>query len=512
MASSGHFRWLTEDWRNESRYLEPNGRHVFVEISEKAGAITFTRDNKHDDDLPELCRESRARQGDSDWSLRLLLTSVKDSRNRNTLPFSLRTINALQEHWHLSDLCFYNQGQDLGACAMTFSPMACDFGVKGIYIIVPNLNFCECAMIHDPATRSTWAVVYNIPTWTVDTILQYLDHAKDIAHMPFLIPILLANAASGGLWDREYEAYGHFNTIRIAMKCDQYDRSAIKVDPRDLADMPRKLTASADNVATVVSFAANLERILKFLDMHFDDYHDKNVNSDVYSEVRDHLHWLQQLIEDVTVKNETVKSAGQAVVQMVYAVLQQRDNEINHQHGGDMRVIAIVTLMFLPGTFLSTWFSASFWNFDPKVNGPVASKWAIFHFGVSIAMTLAIFIAWRNDSLSRKKRRNKGSKSASQRKKPSRWTGRVIRKLKRTPTSQVEEGDGDSAVEDDENTVERESGPRPWDSLRQRIVPLAQRRKHATTTQGGEIAKIMRKAAMKKDNRTIVETNATTTP
>lgn len=134
--------------------------------------------------------------------------------------------------------------------------------------------------------------------------------------MPFLVPILLANAASGGLWDREYEAYGHFNTIRIAMKCDQYDRSAIKVDPRDLADMPRKLTASADNVATVVSFAANLERIMKFLDLHFDEYH-KHAPPAVYREVHDHLHWLQQLIEDVTVKNETVRSAGQAVVQMV---------------------------------------------------------------------------------------------------------------------------------------------------------------------------------------------------
>ncbi|KAJ4378012.1 hypothetical protein N0V83_000842 [Neocucurbitaria cava] len=71
MASSGHFRWLTEDWRNESRYLEPNGRHVFVEISETDGDITFNKDNKHDDDLPDLCKESRAKMGDSDWSLRL---------------------------------------------------------------------------------------------------------------------------------------------------------------------------------------------------------------------------------------------------------------------------------------------------------------------------------------------------------------------------------------------------------------------------------------------------------
>lgn len=171
-------------------------------------------------------------------------------------------------------------------------------------------------MIHDPATRSTWAVVFNLPTWTIDTLLGNLNHAQEIAHMPFLVPILLANAASGGLWDREYEAYGHFNTIRIAMKCDQYDRREIKVDPKDLADMPRKLTASADNVATVVSFATNLERIVTFLDAHFDEYH-QHAPAPVYRETRDHLNWLHQLIHDVSVKNETVRSGGQAVVQMV---------------------------------------------------------------------------------------------------------------------------------------------------------------------------------------------------
>ena len=151
--------------------------------------------------------------------------------------------------------------------------------------------------------------------------------------------------------------------------------------------------------------------------------------------------------------------------------------------------------------------SSVVWNFDPKADGPVASKWALFHFGVSIAMTLAIFIAWRNDSLARKKKRSKGPKRKSKRKNTTRWTGKVIRKFKRT-TAQVEEGDAESAddndYDDDEENDNREKDPSPWDSLRQRIVPLAQRRKHSTTG-GGEIAKMMRKTAPKKDSKTIAE-------
>jgi Mg2+ and Co2+ transporter CorA len=79
----------------------------------------------------------------------------------------------------------------------------------------------------------------------------------------------------------------------------------------------------------------------------------------------------------------------------VYATLQQRDNDLNRRYAADMRVITAITLVFLPGTFVATLFSASFWNFDPRSSGPLVSKWVWLYFFITIALTLIVLGVWR---------------------------------------------------------------------------------------------------------------------
>jgi Mg2+ and Co2+ transporter CorA len=61
----------------------------------------------------------------------------------------------------------------------------------------------------------------------------------------------------------------------------------------------------------------------------------------------------------------------------------------------DMQVIAAVTLGFLPGTFVATLFSASFWNFQPENTGRVVSRWVWLYWVVAAVLTLAVLAAWR---------------------------------------------------------------------------------------------------------------------
>jgi hypothetical protein len=60
-----------------------------------------------------------------------------------------------------------------------------------------------------------------------------------------------------------------------------------------------------------------------------------------------------------------------------------------------MRVITAITLVFLPGTFVATLFSTSFWNFDPRSTGPLVSKWVWLYFFVTFALTLMVLGIWR---------------------------------------------------------------------------------------------------------------------
>lgn len=59
-----------------------------------------------------------------------------------------------------------------------------------------------------------------------------------------------------------------------------------------------------------------------------------------------------------------------------------------------MRIIAAVTLIFLPGTFVATFLSPSFWKFDPG-EGKVVSKWIWLYWGLTGALTVAVLGAWK---------------------------------------------------------------------------------------------------------------------
>jgi hypothetical protein len=60
-----------------------------------------------------------------------------------------------------------------------------------------------------------------------------------------------------------------------------------------------------------------------------------------------------------------------------------------------MRVITAITLVFLPGTFVATLFSASFWNFDPRSTGPLVSGWVWLYFFTTFALTIIVLGVWR---------------------------------------------------------------------------------------------------------------------
>lgn len=65
------------------------------------------------------------------------------------------------------------------------------------------------------------------------------------------------------------------------------------------------------------------------------------------------------------------------------------------KYGVDMQVIATVTLSFLPGTFIATLLSPSFWNFQPDSPGQVVSKWIWLYFVLTVLLTSAVLVGWR---------------------------------------------------------------------------------------------------------------------
>jgi hypothetical protein len=60
-----------------------------------------------------------------------------------------------------------------------------------------------------------------------------------------------------------------------------------------------------------------------------------------------------------------------------------------------MRLITAITLIFLPGTFVATFFSTSFWDFAPGNRGSKVSSWVWLYWLVTISLTLLVLGVWR---------------------------------------------------------------------------------------------------------------------
>lgn len=72
-----------------------------------------------------------------------------------------------------------------------------------------------------------------------------------------------------------------------------------------------------------------------------------------------------------------------------------RFNTVSQQDAKAVRIISVVTLLFLPATFVSTLFSMSFFSFQPAYQ----NRWGVspkiwIYFAVSVPLTMLTFVIW----------------------------------------------------------------------------------------------------------------------
>ena len=67
-----------------------------------------------------------------------------------------------------------------------------------------------------------------------------------------------------------------------------------------------------------------------------------------------------------------------------------------------MHSISVVTMLFLPATFIATLFSTTFFNFQAK-DGPVVSHWIWLYVFVTAIVTMVVQVMWFLNSRNYKK-------------------------------------------------------------------------------------------------------------
>ena len=128
--------------------------------------------------------------------------------------------------------------------------------------------------------------------------------------------------------------------------------------------------------------------------------HKSRVLDDTRPDPDQRAKYLRNLISGGQAHQGVLLARTKAQVQTVYSMIGQRDNKLNietakaaRRDSNTMRIIAAVTLVFLPGTFTATLFSTTFFNFQYQ-SSRIVSWWLWLYFVVTVVLTLAVVAGW----------------------------------------------------------------------------------------------------------------------
>ncbi|KAF2443081.1 hypothetical protein P171DRAFT_522732 [Karstenula rhodostoma CBS 690.94] len=383
------------EWTRNPESLEPNDGHVFVSIR-KNTAVSMSQSYVNDEGLLSLLRFGASTS--ASWTLKLLITKrSRYSGDYRKIPYPADILEAFITHWKIADICFRAQAR-AGSCSLSCHPVPGNSSYAGLMArLVYGLPFRGMLMItHDRNSNTTYAVCFGIASEHANKLIARLEESQAYAFSPLHVAFLLSDIALQDLEQFSTNTYYDFVSVREAMGTNLYSLSEDRLARApDLSDMPRRLTALANALASNCSSLNGVSDIADAMESYWKDSPpDPNHDTADIDMFADQLSLMRQIIKSALRRNEYVKESVQAQVQMVYALRAQQDNEMSHQYGADMRVISIVTLIFLPGTFVATFFSTSFWDFGPSNEGPMVSKWVWLYWLVTIVLTMCVVSIW----------------------------------------------------------------------------------------------------------------------
>jgi Mg2+ and Co2+ transporter CorA len=279
----------------------------------------------------------------------------------------------------------------------------------------------------------------------VDKLLHCLDSSKELIHDPMLVPIfLLELRVNFFAMLLEKRALG-IEEIEYSTGM----RHGFSSDPRrnPLIDLERKDKAKTLDFDPITQKLTGLTGTLSYCDMTFSSARKaldivKQFRSDVRRSCQENRHgmpeakalnrrvdYLDNLITGSQAYASVMSARTKAQVQTVYSMIGQRDNRLNIETAAasreiaalslvhnenmkdiaedsrnvailtrrdslDMRIIAAVTLIFLPGTFLATMFGSGFFRFFPEGSNKRISGWIWLYWVLTGAITGIVLLGW----------------------------------------------------------------------------------------------------------------------
>ncbi|KAI4917143.1 hypothetical protein J4E90_003650 [Alternaria incomplexa] len=299
---------------------------------------------------------------------------------------------------------------------------------------VPGTGSLVCvsaSFTYDFSARHMYIFMHGLASYNYDRFSSVIEEGASSASA-FLVPSiiirhnLVRRVKALNLWQDKI----YWFERRVGIRYDHQDNP--ELSSIDFSTLSKGLNGATINIAHITWLCKSTTRMLDFLDEVTKRYRKQaianNVSEDDAIEIEQllndshaHMRSWNTGLED---RAEYLSKRGQALVQTIYSGIAQRDSAISLKLANTstslaqssqsialstsrdsrvMRIIAAITVFFLPATFTATFFSTSFFDFKPDQGDKVYSQWIWLYFLVTIILNLTVFFGtwyvWRKKEL-----------------------------------------------------------------------------------------------------------------
>ncbi|KAI0413477.1 hypothetical protein F5X98DRAFT_366552 [Xylaria grammica] len=356
-----------------------------------------------------------------------------------------------------SFLHILNTGLAVFTSSVTSQGMGDDVGwEKAQFVIQQNRSYSafSIALTFGISTGKTRALIFGAEPWVVSNLFQSMTSMTPHSYGPMVIPAVAMELQAQWFNDTVRNLQDHIHSIETTTGMRQFNFPHEVKGPSpqdwktlDLISITRDLSSFLSRFAFLNLQAETgaylVDRMIKTTEL-FIDRREKNhskASSDQYSvisKLEEVQSWYlglkarcRYLSERASAQNQTVycliasqynladieiaRSSCNIAEEIrkeneatrAIAEITRRDNELMIQVATDsrsvaiatardnaaMRVIAAVTILFLPATFTATFFSMTFFDFSDAAK-PRVSPWAWIYVLVTATVTILIQSAW----------------------------------------------------------------------------------------------------------------------
>ncbi len=287
-------------------------------------------------------------------------------------------------------------------------------------VIGPSIDHHQCVWMVQPAQRTMYGL-FAAKGDTRSKLVGWLQKAPKVVCRPVVLLILLCEELVDtsirrpmDLHARELRSDTHLLSLVTA------ETTAPMMDGQNLSQATKSLTSTLEAMAWYISRLGRVEEMLDVLDTFntlLQSSRPPAPELDAWDvDLTQRMASLKARIKGYRVHAGRMQLQGQAILQTVFCLIGTNDNRLNYQatqasvriaedfkrvalltrkDSTDMRIIAAVTLLFLPGTFVATFFSTSFLDFLGDDRAPRVSGLGMgLYWATTTLLTTVVLVCW----------------------------------------------------------------------------------------------------------------------